>query len=289
MQWSDLPQSVRAAVEQYVGTVSQTIEITGGQNSDVSAVLHGEAGRPVFLKGVKGVSRRMRWLRNEIKAGQLAAGIAPDVLFHADVDGWLVVGFEYVPGRAASLAPDSPDLPLVASAVEAISTVRAPGLRPMRDRWGVTDWWSKIADEAPSAVESWDVDAMSRWAALVPESVDGDRLLHTDLHGDQFLLGPDNSIRVIDWGFPGAGAAWIDTAFLALRLVEAGHHPDDAETWARSLTCFSDVSREALTAFAVYVAGLWSYRAVTDAVPGADRRARLAREYAAWRLASTRP
>ncbi|MGH4014488.1 MAG: hypothetical protein ACRDSL_11315 [Pseudonocardiaceae bacterium] len=42
----------------------------------------------------------MRWLRNEITAGQLAVGVAPQaVLFHLDVDGWLVVGFEYVPAR----------------------------------------------------------------------------------------------------------------------------------------------------------------------------------------------
>ena len=43
---------------------------------------------------------------------------------------------------------------------------------------------------------------MSRWTSLVPELVDCDRLLHTDLHGDQFLLGADWAVYVIDWGFP---------------------------------------------------------------------------------------
>lgn len=282
--WNDLPQPVRAAVERHTGLVVDTTDITDGQNSDIAAVLRGQCGRPVFLKGVHGVSRRMRWLRHEIAAGRLAGGVAPAVLFHADVAGWLVVGFEYVPGRAASLAPGSPDLPLVASVVEKISTVPASGLRPLRDRWGVTDWWRTIADQAPTAVDGWDIDEMSRWTSLVPDLVDGDRLLHTDLHGEQFRIGSGGDVHVLDWGFPAAGAPWVDVAFLVLRLVEAGHHPEDAEAWARSLSCFSGVDRVILNAFSAYVAGLWSYWAVTDEAPGAAHRARLAREYAAWRL-----
>lgn len=282
--WNDLPRPVRAAVQQYVGPVTDTTDVTGGQSSDIATVLCCQSGRLVFLKGVHGVSRRMRWLRNEITAGQLAVDVAPAVLFHTDVEGWLVVGFEYVPGRAASLAPGSPDLPLVASVVEKISTVAVSELRSLRDRWGETDWWHKLAVRAPAAVDGWNVDEMSRWTLLIPELVEGDRLLHTDLHGDQFLIGSDGEVHVIDWGFPAAGSAWVDVAFLVLRLVEAGHHPKDAEAWARSLSCFSGADRVILNAFSAYVAGLWSYWAVTDDAPGVRHRARIAREYAAWRL-----
>jgi Aminoglycoside/hydroxyurea antibiotic resistance kinase len=288
--WDDLPDSVRATVQQHFGPAVEAIEIAAGQSSDLSTVLRNHSGQPVFLKGVRGRSRRMRWLRNEITVGALAQGIAPEVLFHADVedeDGvdWLVVAFEHVSGRAASLAPDSPDLPLVASVVEKISAVSAPELRPLRDRWDDTDWWDKLAAEAPDVVQGWDVDEMTRWSASVPELVNGDRLLHTDLHGEQFLLGAEGSIHVIDWGLPGSGAAWVDTAFLVLRLIGAGHHPEQAEAWARGLECFSRVDNETLTAFAVYVAGLWGYWAATDTERGANHRARLARDYAAWRLA----
>lgn len=286
LSWADLPPSVRFAVEQHIGSVGHATDIVGGHNSDVAAVLHAASGLPVFLKGVQGVSRQMRWLRNEVTVSQIAAGIAPRVLFHADIDDWLMVGFEYISGRAADLAPGSPDLPLVASTMEQISEIRASRLRPLRERWSETDWWDKLAQEAPDVVAGWEVEAMSRWAALIPNLVDGDRLLHTDLHGDQFLIGADGSVHVIDWGFPGAGAAWVDAAFLTIRLVEASHRPGDAETWARSLACLFGIDDRALTAFAVYVAGLWSYWAVTDPAPGTDHRARLARRYAAWRLKS---
>lgn len=290
MRWDELPQPVRDVVEQHLGSVASADEITTGSTTDVCAVLHLVSHERVFLKGVAGISRRMRWLRNEIAGSQAAAPIAPQVLFHADIDtivageDWLVVGHEYVPGRPASLEPGSPDLPLIASAVERIATMPATDLRPLSGRWAPTDWWTKLAAIAPESVDGWDIEEMTRLTGLVPTLVDGDRLLHTDLHGGQFIVGTDRSTRVIDWGFPGAGAPWVDTAFMILRLIEAGHTPDDAETWARARDTFADVDEQTLTAFAVYVAGFWTHIAVTDG-PGSPRRASLARDYAAWRLA----
>jgi hypothetical protein len=210
--------------------------------------------------------------------------VAPAVLFAEDVDDWLVVGFEYVPGRAAILAPGSADLPRVAAAVEKISALPAPGLRTLRERWRAADCWERFAEVAPGEVADWDVGEMSRWESMVPAAVDGDRLVHTDLHAGQFLVGADGGTHVIDWGWPAAGAGWVDAAFLVLRLIGWGHRPEDAEAWARSLRCWSGVDGPTLNAFSAYVAGLWSYRAATSPVPGAERRARIAREYAAWRL-----
>ena len=102
--WTELPDQVRDAVQDHVGTVphatanppgvTTATAITDGQNSDVSAVLHRPDAPPLFLKGVNGVSRRMRWLRNETLAAPLTQGLSPGVLFSQDVAGWLVVGFE---------------------------------------------------------------------------------------------------------------------------------------------------------------------------------------------------
>jgi hypothetical protein len=283
--WTELPEQVRDAVQDQVGPVTATTAITDGQNSNIAAVLHRPDAPPVFLKGVNGVSRRMRWLRNETITAPLTQGLSPAVRFSRDVAGWLVVGFDYVTGRPASLAPDSPDLPIVATTVNRISALPGTGLRPLRERFGVTDWWYKLAAEAPATVYGWDLDEATRWASAFPALADGDRLAHTDLHGDQFLIGADGAARVIDWGYPGTGAGWVDGAFLVLRLVEAGHHPADAEAWARTnLACIADADPEFLTAFAVYIAGLWGYWAAIGDISGAPGRARLARGYAGWRL-----
>lgn len=92
-------------------------------------------------------------------------------------------------------------------------------------------------------------------------------------------------MHVIDWGFPGAAAPWVDCAYLVLRLVEAGHEPGAAEAWADgNLSAFVDVTGEHLTAFAAYLAGMWSHWAVTKNGPGMQHRARLAQDYASWRL-----
>lgn len=283
-KWNDLPEPVRDAVQAHVGTVTTAHAVAEGQNSDITALLE-TPQRWVFLKGVNGVSRRMRWLRNETTAAPLTGGLSPAVVFSEDVDGWFIVGFEHITGRHVSLAPASPDLPIVATAVNRISTLPGRGLRPLRARWGVTDWWRKLAAEAPERTAGWDLGLVSAWSSRFPELVDGDRLAHTDLHGDQFLISPNGAVHVIDWGYPGCGAGWIDAAFVVLRLVEAGHRTADAEAWARkNLESFTQASDEHVTSFAVYLAGLWAYWAATENIPGAEWRAHLAREYASWRL-----
>lgn len=282
--WNELPETVQATVQHHFGPVEGSEPVTGGQSSDVALVVRGVGGGRAFVKGVQGRSPRMRWLRNEITADDLAPGIAPRVLFHKDVDDWLIVAFEYVAGRAASLAPDSPDLAVVAATVEKISQLPAAGVRPLAMRWATTDWWSKVAAATPERVKGWDVAELDARAAELPELVIGEQLVHTDLHGEQFILGERDQVRVIDWGFPGAGSAWVDTAFVMLRLVEAGHRVEDAEAWAHERTSFAGVSDRALTAFAVYIAGLWTYWAVNAPEPGADDRARLACRYAWSRL-----
>jgi hypothetical protein len=288
--WQQLPASVRSAVAAHVGTVARVEQIADGDNHDFAAVLQSSRGG-VFVKAVQGVSKQMKMLRNEITAGSCAGRLAPAVRFSADVVAdvpWLVVGFDVVDGRPADLSPGSTDLAVVADTVNRIGERDATGLRPVRDRWSV-DWWHQLADESPSTVAGWDVDELARLAASVPERVDGDRLAHTDLHPDQFRIGTDG-VRVIDWGFPGAAAPWLDPAFLVLRLAEAGHDPAEAETWARAeLAGLAGVDDDTLTAFAAYLAGMWSMWAVGDPSPGALHRARLARDYAAWRVTGLIP
>lgn len=275
--WGDLPESVRTATQDHVGAVLRAESATAGQGCNAALTLYRTDGEPVFVKAVLGVSPEMRWLRNEAEAGSLAAGIAPTVLFHEDVDDWLVVGFERVSGRPASLAPDSPDLTTVASVLERISAIEAPDLRPLQARW-TASWWTKLADERPNGLGTWDLTELVEWEKKATEAVTGNCLLHTDLHADQFILGDNGEAHVIDWGWPARGAAWVDSAFLVLRLIGGGHRPADAETWAAAHTPWSAATEDDVTAFAVYVAGLWNYKATSD------KLAQLARTYAGWRL-----
>lgn len=275
--WDELPESVRSATQKHVGLIERADSALAGQGCNAALTLCRSEADPVFLKAVNGVSPEMRWLRNEAEAGSLATDVAPAVLFHEDVDDWLVVGFEYVSGRSANLAPGSPDLATVASVLNRISEVEAPGLRPLQARWQ-SSWWTRLAGERPDAVGPWDVDELTKWERKAAEAVKGNHLVHTDLHEDQFVLGDDGAVHVIDWGWPACGAAWLDSAFLVLRLIGAGHRPEDAEKWAAANTPWAAATEDEVTAFAVYVAGLWHYKATSH------KLTRLARTYAGWRL-----
>lgn len=285
--WDALPDAVRSAAQAHVGTITTAREVARGQSSDMALVLRGEAG-DVFLKGVRGVSPRMRWLRNEAEAGVLAAGLAPRVRFSEDVDAdgasWLVTGFEYVEGRPADLSPGSADLALVGRTLARIAALPGGTSPPLATRWASADWWAKLAAEDPSQVEGWDLDELGNWCRATSESVAGDTLVHTDLHEGQFMIEGD-SVRVIDWGRPASGASWVDTAFLVIRLIAAGHTAQQAEAWANSLPTWEGCTSDSATSFACYVAGLWSYRSSTAPFVGAGRLSAAAQAYARYRLA----
>jgi hypothetical protein len=287
--WDALPDAVRSAVQAHLGPVTVVRDIEQGQNCNVALVLRCDQG-DVFLKGVRGVSPQMRWLRNESEAGNLAPDIAPATRFSEDVDAdapWLVVGFEYVNGRPADLGPGADDLATVATTVARISTLPGGSAQPLSKRWASADWWTKLAAEAPDKVVGFDLDELTDWCRATPDLIEGAALLHTDLHEHQFMINDDStSARVIDWGRPASGAAWVDTAFLVVRLIAAGHEPEEAEEWAATMPPWSARTDKAVTAFACYVAGLWGYRAATAPFPGATRLGTAARQYARYRLTS---
>jgi hypothetical protein len=279
--WDDLPGPARDAVTTEAGPVRSSRRVQAGDGCDVAAVIE-TAGGPVFVKAVHGVSPRMKRLRREHASGGLAPGIAPAPLFAVDAAGWLVVGFEFASGRPAALAPGSRDLALVGAAVDRIASMPAPGAQPLPDRWAAIDWWERVATLGVGWTAGWDVDGAAKLAELVPGLVAGDRLVHMDLHADQFLIDGD-TVRVVDWAWPAAGAPWVDAALLVIRLTGHGLTPRDAERWAAGLACW-DVDADTLSAFACYVAGLWSVRAVESGDPAMAWRARLARRYTVSRI-----
>ncbi|GGM48183.1 hypothetical protein GCM10012275_19050 [Longimycelium tulufanense] len=288
--WTDLPDQVRAAIQAHTGPIATVIPTGRGQTCDIAATLRLADGQRRFLKGVQGADRRMRWLRHEVTAGRLAPGLAPEVLFHADVGDWLVVVFEHVEGRTADFSPHSPDLARVAATMQRLATIPASGVGPLRDRWEGHQSWRTLAEKAPDRLDNWHkthLESLIHWESAAANRVAGPSLLHMDLHQHQFLIGPDaHDVRVVDWSWPAQGAPWVDVAFLVIRLTGAGHPPGDAEQWAAGISSWSFTTEEALTSFAARVAGLWRYRAAQHPNSSMWRsNAAMADTYLRWRLA----
>ncbi|GAB2775908.1 phosphotransferase [Amycolatopsis magusensis] len=292
--WDDLPAAVRSAVEAETGPVTHAETPAAGRNSDFAATLHTLDG-VVFCKGIADAGgKRGAMHRHEADINPyLPPAVAPRLLWRADTDAWLLLGFEHITGHHADLSPDSPDLPMVAKAVStmagALAGCPAPGVPALTEKMAWMSGWRRLRHQPPAELDEWSrdrLDLLVDWEARGIDAAAGDNLLHTDLHPLNILIG-DGRAWVIDWAWSRTGAAWVDPAHLVVRLIDEGHSPDAAERWAATTAAWSTASAEALTAFSVALLGMWTYLQHTDPLPMRAGLTAAARRWAEHRLAAT--
>ncbi|MGW3625503.1 aminoglycoside phosphotransferase [Streptomyces sp. NPDC000880] len=259
IHWSDLPEAARATVEAHTGHILSAETATAGVNSGIAATLR-TAETTVFVKGVPADHPQVRTQRREAAINPHLPAASPRLLWHVQAGGWDLIGYQRLTGRHADYAPGSPDLPLVAHAVAEVQATPCPDIDLKR--------------------------AEQRWATYAgPAGVDqlaGDTLLHTDLAPHNVLI--TGRAHVIDWAWPTRGAAWIDPAVLILRLMEAGHTPADADTWARaSFPSWASASHASVTAFCEANAATWDEIARNDPQGWKKDMARHAHDWVTWR------
>ncbi|MFK0116675.1 aminoglycoside phosphotransferase [Streptomyces sp. NPDC090994] len=236
LQWQDLPNATREAVEARTGPVYAAETASRGLNSEIAATLDTRAGR-VFVKGMSTDHPRAWTQTREATITPYVAPLAPRLLWRINDGTWDLLGFEHLDGRPADYRPHSDDLPLVAEAIITLSGVRAPvGLELKHIEQRLADY----IDDPHDA-----------------ELLRGKTLLHTDWHPDNVLIA-DNAARVVDWAWPTRGAAWIDAACWVVWLTSAGHTPAAAEQWAAKTPAWSTAPRRALDAFATAQERLWA-------------------------------
>ncbi|MGC7102739.1 phosphotransferase family protein [Amycolatopsis lurida] len=289
--WDDLPYPVRAAIEAQIGPVTHAEVPEAGRNSDFAATLHTGHGM-VFCKGIADAGgKRGAMHRHEADINPyLPSAIAPGLLWRAEADGWLLLGFEHVSGHHADLSPGSPDLPRVADAVSTMSSelagCSAPDVPSLAEKMAWMSGWRRLRHKPPAELDQWSrdrLDLLVEWEAQGIEAVEGDSLVHTDLHPLNILVG-DSQAWVIDWAWSRTGAPWVDAAHLVVRLIDQGHTPETAERWATTTTTWSAASAEALTAFSVGLLGMWTYLQHTDPLPMRAGLRAAARRWVGYRL-----
>ncbi|MFB8237427.1 phosphotransferase [Kitasatospora purpeofusca] len=265
--WKQLPRAVRISIEARTGTVTAALPPTAGTVSDFAATLE-TTGGPVFCKAVREDNPKAWMHRLEAVVNSvLPPDIAPRLLWKVEADGWLALGFEHVPGRHADLSPGSADLPLIASTLETLAgtLTPAPPLRAfsLADRWSGQDFWHNLGSRHRDRLDPWTVARLNTLVLAeheAPDLIDGKTLVHTDLTSPNLLVNGE-AVRVVDWAFPAPGAAWADTAYMIVRLIEAGHTPEQAERWADSVSLWQTAPARSVTAFGSILTGLWTLRA----------------------------
>lgn len=221
---------LRDVVIAEAGPITHIEHATAGSIGDFTATLTSGAAR-IFCKGAQLDTNGAGFLRNEIRLNHhLPADLVPRLRWHHEAQGWLIAAFDHAAGRHADLRPGSADLPLIAATLTRMATALTPcppiSIQPATARWG---------------------------RLLSPALVDGDTLLHTDMTHNNFLIDDDH-VHVVDWSMPCRGAIWLDTARMLVRLIRAGHTPEQAETWAAGLPTWSSATPDAIDAFATALA-----------------------------------
>ncbi|WP_161962518.1 phosphotransferase family protein [Nocardioides speluncae] len=289
VDWYDLPYSVRCAVEAECGLVVGVTTPDGGRNANLIVVLEVQDGRQVFVKGVQADTAEAAGFRREAALNPALPAVAPRLLWQVEVDGWLMLGFEYIPGRHADLSLGSADLILVADAVSAIARHRAPIPTPelpaLADKITRISAWTRLGSDPPSNLDPWARANLDRFAdadECAAEWAAGDSLAHTDLHAHNILV--NDAAHVVDWSWAHRAAPWIDAAYLVIRLIQNGHGPAQAEQWAATTECWHTATPVALDSFAVGTFGIWEFLRLARPHPVREAATAAARRWAQHRL-----
>lgn len=262
IQWADLPGSLKESISARTGPIKSGRAVSDGQNSPLAAVVDTDDGR-VFVKGMPSGHKKIVCQRREAAAAPLARGLSPMLLWDFDEDGWTVLGFEFIDGRAADYRPGSPDLELIVGLMRALSGVQVPdGHEPVK--YADDRWKSYVSDPADAQVFA------------------GSTLCHTDWMPDNVLISGSGA-WLIDWAWPTLGAAWIDPACWLLRLMAHGHTIGEAEAWASRLPAYRSADPAHVNAFARANVAAWSEIEEVSPQPWTRKMAAAAREWDAYR------
>ncbi|WP_274561661.1 phosphotransferase [Streptomyces spiramyceticus] len=245
VEWEELPDDVRQAVELRTGRVVAAEVVEEGLNCSTALVLDTERAGAVFLKGVLLTdSAGVGALTVEARVNTAVAGVGPRLLWAGiQAGGWYCLVFDYVDGCHADLSPGSPDLDSVALLLRRMQLLRAPAL------------------PFPQLAARFRAYLCPGEAGLLR----GDHLLHTDANPHNILISDDGSASLVDWAMPALGPAWVDAAYTAVRLMESGIAPVRARAWLYGFESWKQADVKSVRTFIGVTCRHW------DAVVGPDK------------------
>jgi hypothetical protein len=265
LEWRYLPPHLRSEVERRCGSpVTEAESQTSGFTPGFASVLTCADGTRHFVKAASTIAQRMfadAYREEARKLALLPDGVpAPRLQWLHDADDWVVLGFEYVDGRAP-LRPWMPD-ELAAVSDMALEMARvltpAPGGigRAVDEFASWPDLWERI--DRPWAAEC------HALAARFADVVDGDTLVHTDIRDDNLLVRTDGSVALCDWNWPVRGAVWLDSLFL---LIGPRGDGLDVETHIAAHPLLAAIDPEHIDVVIALLLGYFEYSAAQPVPP----------------------
>ena len=220
---------MRALVEERCGSpVVDAASQGGGFTPGFASVLTCADGSTHFVKAASAKAQRLFAASYREEARKLAG--LPDsvpaarLLWSVD-DDWVVLGMEYVAGRAPHRPWRIGELERVLTAVTAMAHALTPAPEDLEldtfaeEYAGFVAAWDHVRTTRPDLplLDEAHVEEASALAEGFAEVTAGTTLVHTDLRDDNLILGADDRVWMCDWNWPVVGAAWLDTLFLLLQ------------------------------------------------------------------------
>lgn len=290
--WEDVPEPVRAAVEEVCGAaVAEARTQPGGFSPGVAARVRCTDGARWFVKAASADANpdTPRFHRQEARvlaaleplalAGRLPA---PRLRGTAEHGPWFALVVEDVEGRQPAVPWRDAELDLVLAALDRLTEALTPApeaagsaVPAIAALLGAdfTGWRILARTPGDDRLDPWSRARLGQLAALEATweaHAAGDTLLHADLRADNLLLtgeaDDDRRVMVVDWPHACRGAAFVDLVCFAPSVAMQGG-PAPAELLARSRTG-RRASRESLTAVVCALAGYFTARSLQPAPPG---------------------
>jgi hypothetical protein len=279
MLWSDVPVSVRAAIEARFGAAVVSAQSqAGGFSPGVAARLQLADGTRAFVKAVctdpNPDSPEIYRREARIAAALPAEVPAPALQWWIDDGDWVVLAFDDIDGRSPDLPWRRDELERVFAALHRLAEQLTPSpiaLEPASEALArLFGGWRFIAtdmagDERLPQLARAHLDDLIAMESQWPEAVRGDALVHLDVRADNLLL-TDDQVFVVDWPWAAIGAAWLDlVAMLPSVAMQGG--PDPESAWhAHPVSQGTDTER--VDAFIAALAGFLVHRSLLPPPPG---------------------
>ncbi|MEU4574601.1 phosphotransferase [Nonomuraea sp. NPDC023979] len=289
LTWEDLPEPVRDRVQAGTGQVVKTEPAArSGLMPGLTARLHLLDGSSRFLKAIRSSHEavRLNWAEEWVNRVLPATMPSPALLWHSNGDGWHLMVFEYVNDHArhADLSPGSPDLHAVLDTLALMQGLLTPcprGALPIARNL------APLHRKARHLLDSEQVNDLDLYLAAIgrfcDDDLDGDTLIHYDLNPGNLLVSRGR-VNVLDWSFGCRGAAWVESALFAPRLVQAGHTPAGVDELLTTIPGWSEAPRDAVAGLAALWTLFRTYKALHGPQEHRPARAAAASAGHAWLL-----
>jgi aminoglycoside phosphotransferase (APT) family kinase protein len=276
--WDDLPDRVKAAIEENLGgRVVETLDQAGGFSPGLATRVRAENGARAF---VKAASQDLNPITPDIhrREARVAPALPPDApvshlvwVYDEGEDGWVVLAFADVDGHIPACPWEPDELRRVVDGIVRMHAALTPcpiqlPTAGSHFATGLRGWSRLTGDER--GLDAWSRTHLTALAALeadAPHATAGETLLHLDLRADNILLTEDD-IVVVDWPNASIGAPWVDMLCMAPSVTLEGG--PDPETFVAMHPAVRDADPRKVDAVLASLTGYFTRQALQPDPPG---------------------